>query len=128
MTKEEEIDMAIKKLSMLKNAIEQANEEDGESLMDTLKASAFEVILLNPGIEESEWANILVSQYGSEVVDVYGNDNPQDVFASIEDLWKTPYLDDNSGLEKTYEEWAGALANEMSVQMYYDMIEKLNKE
>lgn len=92
MKKEEEIDMAISRLSMLKNAIEQANEEDGESLMDTLKASAFEVILLNPGIEEAEWANILVSQYGSEVVDVYGNDNPQDVFASIEDLWGNAIL------------------------------------
>lgn len=41
---------------------------------------------------------------------------------------ETPYLDDNSGLEKTYEEWAGALDNDMSVNMYYDMIEKLNKE
>ena len=42
--------------------------------LDELKAAAFEVLRLNPGCEQSDWAQILVKQYGTEVVDAYGKD------------------------------------------------------
>ena len=88
--------------------------------MDELKASAFEVLLLNPGSDQGDWAQILVEQYGTEVVDAYGN-NPDEVYAELADLWETPYLDKNSGLEYKFETWAMAFATEASVQMYYDL-------
>ena len=91
--------------------------------MEELKAVAFEVLLLNPGCEQSEWADKLVEQYGTEVVDAYGKD-PAEAYASLEDLWETPYLDEVSGLEYHFKTWAEAFSTDAAVQMYYDLIEK----
>lgn len=91
-----------------------------DPLVDELKAAAFEVLLLNPGSEQSDWAQILVEQYGTEVVDAYGND-PNEVYADLADLWESPYYDERSGLEYTFEEWAQALYTEQSVQMYHEL-------
>ena len=88
--------------------------------LEELKTAAFEVLLLNPGCELTDWTNILVEQYGTEVVDAYGN-NPDDVFAALTDLWETPYYDFNSGLEYTFKQWAEAFATKQSVEMYYDL-------
>ena len=111
-------DIAFKKMAMLMKAIEEANQQD--DTMEELKAAAFEVLLLNPGCELTDWANILVEQYGTEVVDAYGN-NPDDVFAALTDLWETPYYDFNSGLEYDFKTWANALKTDDSVEMYYDL-------
>ena len=91
--------------------------------MEELKAAAFEVLLLNPGCEQSDWAKILVEQYGTEVVDAYGN-NPNEVFADLADLWESPYLDEVSGLEYDFKTWAEAFATDAAVQMYYDLTDK----
>lgn len=88
--------------------------------LDELKAAAFEVLLLNPGCEQADWADILVGQYGTEVVDAYGTD-PAEAYASLEDLWESPYFDSNSGLEYDFKTWANAFATEESVMMYHDM-------
>ncbi len=92
-----------------------------DETLEELKAAAFEVLLLNPGCEQSDWVDILIEQYGTEVVDAYGKD-PAEAYASLEALWESPYLDENSGLERSYEEWAQAFATEAAVQMYYDLI------
>ena len=88
--------------------------------LDELKAAAFEVLLLNPGCDQSDWANILVEQYGTEVVDAYGTDAAE-AYASLSDLWESPYFDTNSGLEYDYKTWARVFATEESVMMYHDM-------
>ena len=114
-------DIAFRKLSMLMKAVTEANEQD--DTLEELKAAAFEVLRLNPGCEQSEWAKILVEQYGTEVVDAYGN-NPNEVFADLADLWESPYLDEVSGLEYDFKTWAEAFATDAAVQMYYDLTEK----
>lgn len=91
--------------------------------LEELKAAAFEVLLLNPGCEQSDWANILVEQYGTEVVDAYGKD-PAEAYASLADLWESPYFDRNSGLEYDFKTWANAFTTDAAVQMYYDLTEK----
>lgn len=88
--------------------------------LDELKAAAFEVLLLNPGCEQADWAKILVEQYGTEVVDAYGTDAAE-AYASLSDLWESPYFDTNSGLEYDYKTWARVFATEESVMMYHDM-------
>ena len=55
------------------------------------------------------------------MVDAYGN-NPTEVFADLADLWESPYLDKNSGLEYYYKQWAQAFATDEAVQLYYDLI------
>lgn len=97
-----------------------------DEVLDELKAAAFEVLLLNPGCDQTDWRDTLISQYGMEVVDAYGN-NPFEVFAALADLWEAPYKDENSGLEHTFKDWAQAFATEASVQMYYDLTEKRPK-
>ena len=82
-----------------------------DETLEELKAAAFEALLLNPGCEQGDWAEILVSQYGTEVVDAYGT-NPDEVYAELADLWESPYLDENSGLEYDFKTWAGAFATE----------------
>lgn len=95
----------------------------GCCLLEELKAAAFEVLLLNPGCEQSDWAKILVEQYGTEVVDAYGTD-PAEAYASLADLWESPYFDKNSRLEYDFKTWAEAFATDAAVQMYYDLTEK----
>lgn len=94
--------------------------------LEELKTAAFEVLRLNPGCEQSDWAKILVEQYGTEVVDAYGKD-PAEAYASLEDLWESPYLDEVSGLEYDFKTWAEAFATDAAVQMYYDLIERKNE-
>ena len=114
-------DIAFRKLSMLMKAVTEANEQD--DTLEELKAAAFEVLRLNPGCEQGEWAKILVEQYGTEVVDAYGKD-PAEAYASLADLWESPYYDKNSGLEYDFKTWAEALWTDAAVQMYYDLIER----
>ena len=91
--------------------------------LDELKAAAFEVLRLNPGCEQSDWAKMLVEQYGTEVVYAYGKD-PAEAYASLEDLWESPYLDEVSGLEYDFKTWAEAFSTDAAVQLYYDLTEK----
>ena len=95
----------------------------GYCSLDELKAAAFEVLRLNPGCEQSDWARILVEQYGTEVVDAYGKD-PAEAYASLDDLWESPYLDEVSGLEYDFKTWAEAFSTDAAVQLYYDLTEK----
>ena len=114
-------DVAFRKLSMLMKAVTEANEQD--DTLEELKAAAFEVLRLNPGCEQSDWARILVEQYGTEVVDAYGKD-PAETYASLEALWESPYLDKVSGLEYDFKTWAEAFFTDAAVQLYYDLTEK----
>ncbi len=114
-------DIAFRKMELLMKAVTEARHQD--DTLDELKAAAFEVLRLNPGCEQSDWARILVEQYGTEVVDAYGND-PDEVFADLADLWESPYFDKASGLEYDFHEWAEAFATEASVQLYYDLTSK----
>lgn len=118
-------DIALRKLDLLMRSINKAQQETDDTL-EELKAAAFEVLRLNPGCEQSDWANILVGQYGTEVVDAYGKD-PAEAYASLEDLWESPYLDEASGLEYDFKTWAEAFETDASVQMYYDFTRRKNE-
>lgn len=122
-------DIAFQKMALLMKATQKAREQyeepdEPDDALEELKAAAFEVLLENPGCEQSDWAQILVEQYGTELVDEYGP-SPADVFASLADLWESPYYDENSGLEYDYKDWAEALWTEAAVQMYYDLTAKI---
>lgn len=90
--------------------------------MAELKAAAFEYLLLNPGSEFGDWQNGLISDYPTEVVDALGN-NPNEVFASISDLWESDYEDPKTGIEQKFSEWAMAFANEYAVEIYYYLVD-----
>lgn len=99
---------------------------DSDPIMDELRAAAFEVLLLNPGSDQNDWAMTLIGQYGCNVVDAYG-DNPPEVFHCLADLWDAPYYDPNSGLEYCFKEWALAFFTEEGVRMYYDLTGALDR-
>lgn len=53
-------DIALRKLDTLMRAVSKQDET-----LDELKDAAFEVLLLNHGSEQSDWAKTLVEQYGT---------------------------------------------------------------
>lgn len=114
-------DIAQRKYEMLKRAIEQARKQ--KDTLDELKAEAFEVLLLHPGCDFDKWAETLTRQYGTELIDAYGT-APAKIYASLQGLWKSPYRDEASGLERGCRTWAEALSTPAAVDMYYDMIKK----
>lgn len=93
-----------------------------DEFMEELKSAAFEVLLTNPGSDESDWANELVNNYGTEVVDALGT-IPEEVFASLADLWEDVYFDRATGMEKTFQEWADTFCNEHTIDLYYQLVE-----
>lgn len=117
MTNDKDIEHRIYK--MMKYEVE--GERQMDETLDVLKSDAFEVLLLNPGCDREDWKQTLVEDYGTEVVDAYGN-NPPEVFALLDDLWESPYYDKTSGLEKDYKEWAEAFATEAAVDLYYELV------
>ena len=91
-----------------------------DTLMDELKAAAFEYLLTNPGCEFVDWQQGLIDDYPEEVVDALGN-NPGDVYAALADLWEDDYEDPRTGTWRKFGEWAMVFANEYAVQLYYDL-------
>lgn len=117
-------DIAFQKMALALEATRELQEQD--DTLDELKAAAFEVLLLNPGSEHNDWVQLLIEQYATELTDEYGT-NPADVYASLDDLWESPYFDKNSGLEYDYKDWAEAFATDAAVQMYYNLTERINE-
>jgi hypothetical protein len=114
-------DIAFRKMALLLNATRKARRQD--ELLEELKASAFEVLLLNPGCTLDTWAAILERQYGTELVDAFGT-QPSKIRQSLMALWGKPYTDPASGLRHTFGHWAKALATEESIGMYYDLTKR----
>lgn len=111
-------------LDRLEMECEAYQEDNIESLMDELKAVAFEILLLNPGSEYGDWEYQLIHNYHTEVIDVYGND-PEEVYSSLRNLWEDDYCDTASDLTRTFKEWAQIFCNEEVVAFYYDCVEKI---
>lgn len=107
-------DIAFQKMALLMKSVTGAKQDE---TLEELKTAAFEVLLLNPGCCCAEWITILTEQYATELTDAYGT-NPVEVYASLTDLWESPYFDKNSGLEYDYKTWAEALWTDAAVQMY----------
>lgn len=92
------------------------------TLMNELKAAAFEYLLLNPGSEFGDWQQGMIEQYPTEVVDALGS-NPDEVYAGLADLWEADYTDQKTCMEQKFSEWAQAFATEKSVDVYYRLVE-----
>lgn len=95
--------------------------------MEELKEAAFEYLRLNPGTEFGDWQQGLISDCPAEVVDALGTD-PEQVYASLADLWETDYCDPDTGIEQRFSEWALAFATENAVDLYYRLAEALTHE
>lgn len=93
------------------------------TLMDELKAAAFEYLLTNPGSEFGDWRQGLISDYPTEVVDALGT-NPEEVNAALAKLWETDYEDEQTGMCCSFAEWAEYFVTEKSVELYNRLVEK----
>ena len=122
--KHEEMYLICKQLKI--RYMEMFNEEKivpyGEGAMSELKHAAFEVLLLNPGLDREGWIVELMKHYPCEVADMYGTDEVE-VHDGLAGLWSEDYADSNSGLRYSFSRWSQALITEESVKMYYDLIE-----
>ena len=75
------------------------------ALKEELMDAAFEVLQLHPGCDYDRWASLLCEQYGTEIVDVFGNNRDQ-INTGLSDLWCCAYKDGRTGMVYTFEEWS----------------------
>jgi hypothetical protein len=81
-------------------------EEPKPNFMEELKKGAWNIVRENPGIERQYWIEELISQYPSEVVDVFGN-NPFEVYPLLEDMWDcNDYEDPETHDCMSFAEWS----------------------
>lgn len=92
------------------------------TLTAELQEAAFEYLLLNQGSEFGDWQMGLISDYPAEVVDALGN-NPEEVNASLADMWESDYEDPKTGIAQKFSEWAMSFANEYAVGIYYFLVD-----
>jgi len=57
-------------------------------------------------------------------VEVFGS-NPTKINDSLIELWRSPYYDEESGIEYTYKHWAEQLAG--GQKWYYDIVNERKK-
>ncbi len=92
-----------------------------------LKDAAWNVLHENPGCEFGDWRQMLLEQYPSEVIDVFGSD-PEEVYAQLAEFWDSEEYDDpDTGLNERFKDWAEIFANEWSVQLYDMLVEAKRK-
>lgn len=96
------------------------------TLTAELQEAAFEYLLTNPGSEFGDWQQGVISNYPTEVVDALGT-SPEDVYATLADLWESDYEDPKTGIEQKYCEWAMAFANEYAITTYYQLVKVLSR-
>lgn len=96
------------------------------TLTAELQEAAFEYLLTNPGSEFGDWQQGLINEYPNEVVDALGN-NPFEVYSDLADLWETEYTDPKTGIWKDFKDWALAFATEQAVDLYYELVEAIDK-
>lgn len=92
------------------------------TLTAELQEAAFEYLLLNPGSEFGDWQQGLISDYPTEVVDALGT-NPEEVNASLADIWESDYEDPKTGVAQKFSEWAMSFVNEYAVGIYYFLVD-----
>ena len=80
-------------------------EEDAPNFVEELKTCAFNIVRENPGIDRSEWIDMLIQQYPTEVVDAFGV-NPQEVYHDLSDLWEMEYTDLDTGEWNSFAGWS----------------------
>lgn len=93
-----------------------------EPFMDELKKAAFNAIYKDGCDNCGDWIDTLVNCYSEEVVDTLGN-NPNEVYAELEDIWETmDYEDPRTGICLTYQNWAEYLTGEFAHTIYNELI------
>lgn len=92
------------------------------TLTAELQEAAFEYLLLNPGSEFGDWKQGLITDYPTEIVDALGT-NPEEVNASLADMWESDYEDPKTGVAQKFSEWAMSFANEHAVGIYYFLVD-----
>lgn len=128
------MDKDLKKLKILMNAINEAEEENQEEEFDEasdfyadLKEAAWNILHENPGTDFGDWQMMLIEQYPTEVVDALGT-NPPEVFAELSDWWDCMDYDDGvMEIPHTFREWAEYFATERSVELYDLLVEAKRK-
>lgn len=96
-------------------------------LMEVFKRAAFDVLRDNEGCDCQDWINILVGEYGKEVVDAF-DDDPFYVNSMLSDYWDSmDYEDPDTGICFTFRDWAEYFANWEHREVYDKLVEVSRK-
>ena len=95
---------------------------DNIPFTDELKRAAFEAIYKDGCHDCGDWIDTLVNCYSEEVMDALGN-NPNEVYAELEDIWENvDYEDPRTGICLTYQNWAEYFAGEFAHTIYDELV------
>lgn len=130
MTKEE---IAKRKYELLKQAIvdakkmrQDAKKMRQEKALEALKEEAFKTIKEHPGFDLSIWAMLVCQKHYDLLVEAFGK-NPANINNSLVELWRSPYYDERSGWEYTFEQWSQVMG--LRFDEYIDVVnERYRKE
>ena len=89
-------------------------DDDAFDFVGELKRAAWNIVKENPGLDRSDWIDMLIRHYPTEVVDAYGT-NPSEVFHALADLWDMEYTDPDTGEWNSYAGWSEYLATDPDV-------------
>lgn len=115
-TKEE---IARRKYELLKQAIADAKKMSQEKALEALKEEAFKTIKEHPGFDLSIWAMYVCQKHYDLLVEAFGK-NPANINNSLVKLWRSPYYDERSGWEYTYEQWSQVMG--LRFDEYIDVV------
>lgn len=88
--------------------------DEPPDFLQELKDCAWNVVMENPGIDMAEWAQILIRQFPTEVVDAYGT-NYYEVMHCLADLWETEYTNPDNGDWNSFAGWSEYFATDSDV-------------
>lgn len=92
-----------------------------------LKAAAFETLLHNPGCDMQKWLMVLLREYTEEIVAALGSD-PEEVIEELSSWWNNEqYIDENTGIAKTYGQWAKILSTGDATLRYRELVKEANR-
>lgn len=116
MMKEE---LAIQSFEFVKQAIADAKRISQEKALETLKEEAFNTIKEHPGFDLSIWAMLVCRKHYDLLVEAFGK-SPANINNSLVKLWRSPYYDERSGWEYTYEQWSQVMG--LRFDEYIDVV------
>lgn len=88
-----------------------------------LKEAAWNVLHENPGSDFEDWKRMLLQEYPSEVVDVFGT-KQKIIEEQLSSWWQTEaYLDPVTDICCTFQEWSAYFVNEKTVAIYDLLLE-----
>lgn len=113
----DEYDVSDEEISLLAKTLDEMLDDKKTDFYGELKQCAWDVLHENPGYDFDEWLQTLIEQFPTEVVDAIGS-HPAKTYASLCELWDDEYTDSETGVCRTFRQWAKRFGSYSAIDRY----------